>query len=59
MIGLLMGGILGFTRIVQGGHFLSDVIYAAWTIYLTNLSLAYFFQLNTHDHEENIWNIYY
>ncbi|MDO6565311.1 phosphatase PAP2 family protein [Amphritea sp. 1_MG-2023] len=31
--GCMVGVILGFTRIVQGGHFLSDVIFAFWAVY--------------------------
>lgn len=31
--GLALGAAVGFTRIVQGGHFFSDVIFAGWAVY--------------------------
>lgn len=34
--GLLYGGAMGFGRIVQGGHWLSDVLWAAGFVYLTS-----------------------
>jgi len=34
-IGLLTGGILGFMRMGQGGHFFSDVIFSFYTVYFT------------------------
>lgn len=33
--GLLLGAAVGFTRIIQGGHFFSDVIFAGWVVYFT------------------------
>ncbi len=33
LAGLAMGSAIGFVRIIQGGHFLSDVIFSGWAIY--------------------------
>ncbi|MCU4676679.1 phosphatase PAP2 family protein [Catenovulum sp. 2E275] len=44
-IGLGIGIIVGLTRIVQGGHFLSDTIFAFWVVYFTNLALGKAFKL--------------
>jgi len=35
VFGLTLGGLVGFVRILQGGHFLSDVIFAGWVVYFT------------------------
>jgi len=43
--GIALGVIIGFTRMMQGGHFLSDVIFAGWTVYFTCLMLAKLFKL--------------
>lgn len=39
-IGLAVGAVVGLTRIVQGGHFLSDTIFALWAVYWVNLALG-------------------
>jgi lipid A 4'-phosphatase len=39
-IGLAIGVVVGFTRIVQGGHFLSDTVFALWAVYWVNLGLG-------------------
>lgn len=39
--GLLMGAAIGWARIVQGGHFLSDVIWAGAVVYLAGELLAW------------------
>ena len=43
--GIFVGATVGVVRIVQGGHFLSDVIFAGWVVYftcvLTNRSLKF------------------
>lgn len=38
--GIVLGGVVGLGRIVQGGHFLSDVVFAFWAVYLTALICA-------------------
>ena len=39
-IGLGIGVIVGITRIVQGGHFLSDTVFALWAVYWVNMGLG-------------------
>ena len=39
-IGLVIGAVVGLTRIVQGGHFLSDTVFALWAVYWVNLGLG-------------------
>lgn len=38
---LILGGLLGFTRIVQGGHFFSDIVWSAGICYFVSLGLFY------------------
>lgn len=40
MYGLILGALVGFVRILQGGHFLSDVIFAGWFTYFCYLGIA-------------------
>lgn len=40
-VGLSSGMIIGLARMIQGGHFLSDVIWAGGFVYLCGLGLAY------------------
>lgn len=37
LVGLFWGGLIGLTRMIQGGHFLSDVIYSGVILYLCAL----------------------
>lgn len=46
--GLSMGAIVGFTRVIQGGHFLSDVIFAGWFTYFTYALLAKIMGMSRH-----------
>jgi lipid A 4'-phosphatase len=39
-IGLAIGVVVALTRIVQGGHFLSDTVFALWAVYWVNLGLG-------------------
>jgi membrane-associated PAP2 superfamily phosphatase len=39
-LGLLGGGLMGMARIVQGGHFLSDIVWSGGIVYLTGLFLS-------------------
>ena len=36
VLGLSAGGFIGLTRIMQGGHYLSDVVFSGWFIWLTH-----------------------
>lgn len=38
--GIALGVIIGFFRILQGGHFLSDVIFAGWSTYFVYVLVA-------------------
>jgi membrane-associated PAP2 superfamily phosphatase len=44
-LGLASGGVLGFARMAQGQHFLSDVIWSGGMVYLTGVVLSYLFHL--------------
>jgi lipid A 4'-phosphatase len=44
--GILYGMLMGLTRMIQGGHFLTDVIWSGCMVYLTGLFLYYLFRLD-------------
>jgi lipid A 4'-phosphatase len=44
--GILYGSLMGLGRMVQGGHFLTDVIWSGFLVYLTGLILYYLFRLD-------------
>jgi len=44
--GILYGSLMGLGRMVQGGHFLTDVIWSGFLVYLTGISLYYLFRLD-------------
>ncbi|MFM7698022.1 MAG: phosphatase PAP2 family protein, partial [Limnohabitans sp.] len=33
--GMTAGALIGATRVMQGGHFLSDIVFSGWFIWLT------------------------
>lgn len=39
-LGILLGGLVGLGRMMQGAHFLSDVIFSFWVVYFTALALG-------------------
>lgn len=39
--GITLGSLVGFVRILQGGHFFSDVIFAGWVVYFTCVIMAH------------------
>lgn len=39
--GIVLGGLVGLCRMAQGGHFLSDIVFAFWAVYLTAALLAW------------------
>ncbi|UCF95058.1 MAG: phosphatase PAP2 family protein [Desulfobacterales bacterium] len=45
--GIIYGTLMGIGRIAQGGHFASDVLWAAGFTYLTGLVLCYAFRFDT------------
>lgn len=44
--GIFWGGLIGYTRMLQGGHFLSDVIWSAAVVYLAALVLFHLFKFS-------------
>ena len=40
LLGLISGGIIGMARVVAGGHFPSDIVWAGGVVYFTALALA-------------------
>lgn len=40
VVGLIWGSVMGMTRLVQGGHFLSDVVWSAGLVYLVGALLS-------------------
>ena len=40
LLGTLLGALVGLGRIMQGAHFLSDVVFSFWVVYFTSLVLA-------------------
>ncbi|MEM7147142.1 MAG: phosphatase PAP2 family protein [Verrucomicrobiota bacterium] len=44
--GLAFGAVMGWARIVQGGHFASDVVFSAGMTFLSAVVLAYILKLN-------------
>ncbi|MCF7912602.1 MAG: phosphatase PAP2 family protein [Candidatus Cloacimonetes bacterium] len=46
LFGFAWGGLIGFTRMLQGGHFFSDVIWSAALIYLTALVIFRVFKFS-------------
>lgn len=44
LAGALIGSIVGLGRIVQGGHFFSDVVISFWVVYFTNVIISHYYQ---------------
>jgi len=44
--GILWGGLIGYTRMLQGGHFFSDVIWSAALVYITAIVLFHLFKFS-------------
>jgi lipid A 4'-phosphatase len=54
--GLISGGVVGLGRILQGGHFLSDVLVSAAVVWLVCAALARFmFKPASKDPEDAVW----
>ena len=47
LLGLSFGLLVGMTRIMQGGHFLSDVLWAGGLVYITGEVLSWLFHFST------------
>jgi lipid A 4'-phosphatase len=48
LLGLSYGTFMGIGRMVQGGHFVTDVLWAWGLTYLTGLTLSYVFRFDKH-----------
>lgn len=44
-LGLFLGSFVGFGRILQGNHFLSDIVFSFWTVYFSACIIATCFGL--------------
>jgi lipid A 4'-phosphatase len=53
-LGILLGGLAGLTRMAQGGHFLSDVIFAGVLMAITGASLQLLFDTLESERENSI-----
>ncbi len=51
MLSFVMGGLIGFARIVQGGHFFSDALWAGFVTYFVTSTIYYILGLDK--------NVYY
>ncbi len=45
LAGIVAGGITGLARIVQGGHFFSDIFFSFWVVWLTATTVAWLLKL--------------
>jgi lipid A 4'-phosphatase len=43
LVPVALGAIIGMTRIVQGGHFFSDVVFSGWVVWFSSLLVHYLF----------------
>ncbi|KQC07750.1 MAG: hypothetical protein APR54_05625 [Candidatus Cloacimonas sp. SDB] len=50
---LIFGSLIGLARIIQGGHFASDVIWTGGLLYLTSALVYYFMKLDKFSRFEN------
>jgi lipid A 4'-phosphatase len=46
-LGMLSGGLVGLGRVLQGGHFLSDIVFSFWSVYGCSLVCAIWFGLRS------------
>jgi len=42
-----LGGLVGLGRVLQGGHFVSDVVFAFWAVYFSSLMTAMVFKMRS------------
>ncbi len=46
LVGLVLGSFVGLGRILQGNHFLSDIVFSFWTVYFSACVIATCFGLH-------------
>lgn len=49
-LALVLGSLLGIARIMQGAHFFSDVLFSAWLMWVTALSIDYIVYSSERNH---------
>ena len=47
--GIALGSLVGFGRMIQGGHFFSDIVFSFWAVYLSSALLASLMLRAPHD----------
>jgi len=47
--GITLGGLVGLGRMIQGGHFFSDIVFSFWAVYLSAAVLAALMLRRRHD----------
>ena len=52
-LGIGIGAVVGFGRMLQGGHFFSDVIFAFWSVYITCAVLGWLLKMPERLHSHN------
>ncbi len=52
--GLVLGGLVGLTRMMNGAHFLSDVIFSFFIVYIVSAVVAYFISILVLNYGERI-----
>ncbi|MEI6092293.1 MAG: phosphatase PAP2 family protein [bacterium] len=53
LVGLAYGGLMGFGRMAQGGHFLSDILTSLFIVYITAEALYIFLGINKKKYKES------
>lgn len=53
LLGVAVGIAVGSVRIMQGGHFLSDVVFSFWVVYFTTLLIAWLYRF-TFVHQKQV-----
>lgn len=53
--GLVFGGVIGLGRIVEGAHFVSDVVWSGGFVYLSCVAIYFLTGLKARLHGEGIW----
>lgn len=46
LLPLIAGGVIGFVRIIQGGHFFSDILFCGWVVWFSTLLVHKLFYRN-------------
>ena len=52
-----LGGLVGLGRVLQGGHFVSDVVFAFWAVYFSSLMIAMVFKMRSPIRSSSVRNM--